>query len=283
MPERCGFVRPAGAAGARDKILVLPSVVCSGLVAEELETEFAVALTHQHGCLQVGDDLSHSRAVFAGLGANPNVAATVVVSLGCETLQGRRLAEAIAAAGQPAELVEIQAAGGTAAAVAAGRALVEELHGRHGGRPRQPVPQSEVLLGLDAAAGPVATAIAAEAERRGVRVLSAGGAGTAGAGSHGPVVHPELAAAGAQVIVAVVDPEQAPVGFPLCPVVAVAQGGELHAALGDDFDVDLDPADPEPLAVAAVDKALAAFDGEPCKAERRGASEFVLRRLAITM
>jgi len=277
MPaERLGFRRPMGPAGARDRVLVLPSVVCAGLVAERLESDVAVAVPHQHGCLQLGDDLVHSADVLAGLGANPNVAATVVVSLGCETLQGRRLAESIAAGGRPAELVVIQSVGGTAAATAAGEALVEQLYTRHGGRARESVPASDLLLGLDAGDEPLADAIAAEAARRRVGVVRAGS-------SRGPEVHPELAAAGAQVIVSLVPEEQAPVGFALCPVIAVAADGDLHAALTDDFDVV-----PGPRAVAAVareilDHAGRAFDGEPTCAERRGSREFVLRRLAMTL
>jgi altronate dehydratase len=256
--------------------LVLPSVVCAGLVAEALESDTAVALSHQHGCLQVGDDLTHTRSIFTALGTNPNVAATLIVSLGCETLQGSRLAAAIAESGRPVELVGIQAAGGTGAAIERARGLVENLHLTYGTGQRERIPQSEVLIGLDSEDGPVAAAIEAEAECRGIRVVTP-------ASSQGPVVHPELAASGAQVIVSVVALDQAPVGFPLCPVVAVAGDSEIHAALAGDFDVLPEGRDPQEIAAAVIDETLRVFDGVRCNAERRGSREFVLRRLAITM
>lgn len=275
MTEHFGYPRQSGRAGARDRILVLPSVVCAGLVAERLENGDAVALTHQHGCLQVGDDLAHSAAVLAGLGTNPNVAATVIVSLGCETLQGRALAEEISARGRRAELVGIQAAGGTAEATSAGRALVKELYAQHGGQPREPVPTSDLLFGIDATDGELAEALEHEAAARGIAVIRPE--------APGPVVHPELAAAGAQVIVSVLAADQAPTGFALCPVIAVGIGGDLHEALATDFDSIAGNREAGEVAREALDQAEACFNGELCQAELRGSREFVLRRLSVTM
>lgn len=273
--ERLGFLRPVGPAGARDRVLVLPSVVCAALVAERLASDVAVALPHQHGCLQVGDDLVYSERILGQLGHHPNVAATLVVSLGCETLSGRRLAEGLRAAGRPVELVEIQRMGGTAAAMEAGREFVDRLYARHGGRPRERVPASDLTMGLDAGDEPLAAAITAEATSRGVGVVRAG--------ARGQQAHPELAAQGAQVIVSLVEAEQAPVGFALCPVLAVSCGGELHAALAGDFDVVPDGRDDRVCAHAILDRVEATFDGSPTAAEVRGAGEFSLRRLAVTM
>ena len=74
--------------------------------------------------------------------------------------------------------------------------------------------------------------------RAGVHGDRAPGASTAltGAG-HGAQQHVALAAAGAQVIVAFPALDDAPVGFAVCPVIAVAGSSPLHSALGDDFDL----------------------------------------------
>jgi altronate hydrolase len=54
-----------------------------------------------------------------------NVGAALLVSLGCEGMDKRRLQRAVAAAGRPGELLGIQDHGGTARTIAAGRAWID--------------------------------------------------------------------------------------------------------------------------------------------------------------
>src|SRR6516162_8803126 len=85
--------------GIRRHLLVIPSVVCAAQAALTMAEEFpgAVAIEHQHGCAQLGGDARLTEQVLTGLGANPNVAGALVVSLGCETVQGASLQRASAA------------------------------------------------------------------------------------------------------------------------------------------------------------------------------------------
>jgi altronate dehydratase len=101
-------------------------------------------------------------------------------------------------------------------------------------------------------------------------------------GGAGAEQHPDLAMAGAQVIVAWCGAGEGPRGFAICPVVSVSGDAELYAALGDDFDVD-GTGDPEAVAETVWQDVLRVFDGEPTAAEARGARDFYLRRLARTM
>jgi altronate dehydratase large subunit len=82
-----GYPRPDGQIGVRNHILVLPTVVCANGVVERLDREAGTLplalVTHQHGCGQVGDDLSLTVRTLSGIVANPNVGAVVLVSLGC--------------------------------------------------------------------------------------------------------------------------------------------------------------------------------------------------------
>src|SRR5690606_8038484 len=80
---------------------------------------------------------------------NPNVGAVVVVSLGCETIQGRRLARRIEDAGQRVAFVGIQAEGGTERAVAAGLAAVADLREVLDAIDPEPLPGDAVVVGLD--------------------------------------------------------------------------------------------------------------------------------------
>ena len=74
-----GYRRADGRLGARNHILVLPSVVCADQTATLIGAETgAISVVHQHGCGQVGDDVAHTERAFLGFATNPNIGATVV-------------------------------------------------------------------------------------------------------------------------------------------------------------------------------------------------------------
>jgi hypothetical protein len=98
-----------------------------------------------------------------------------------------------------------------------------------------------------------------------------------GAG-RGAQQHVALALAGAHVIVAFPLLDDAPVGFPVCPVIAVAGDSALHAALAEDFDL---PADAGAGALWSL--VLAVLAGAETAAESRGSRVFALERLAMSM
>jgi altronate dehydratase large subunit len=279
MSVLTGYRRADGRAGVRNHLLVLPSVVCSSHAARQIAGEGrAIAIAHQHGCLHVGEDLGFTRAELIGAAVSPNVAAAVVVSLGCETIDGRGMAEEIARLGQQVELVGIQAAGGTRRAVQAGRDALARLTATVAQAEREPLEPAELAVGIDIADERLADTVAGAVRARGIGVQRAP------AGRRGAEAHVALAQAGAQLIVSLPAPEEAPIGFAVCPVVALARDSALHFALRDDFDLLANPAeDDEALAERIVDQLLRHAAGEPTAAERRGARDFVLHRLAVTM
>lgn len=283
--------------GCRSHVLVLPSVVCATRVAHDVAAATgAVTITHQHGCSQVGDDGVRTRDAFEQVGCNPNVAAVVVISLGCETIQGRLLAEAIAGRGQRVEFVGIQDSGGSREAVRLGVEAVE----RADAPGAEPPTLQELLVGVEvsrpseladefvrALLDDGASVVAGKAglpSLRGARRADAFGdapqAGVTvleGAGT-GAQQHVAFSAAGAQLVVAFPDPDEAPVGFPVCPVVAVRGDSDLHLALADDFDLgDDDGVD------ALRSCTLDVLGGRLTAAEERGSSVFALERLAMSM
>lgn len=265
-----GFGRADGRAGARNDVLVLPSVVCSTLPARRIADGQAVAIVHQHGCGHVGDDVINTERALLGIATNPNIGGVVVVGLGCETIQGRRLAGRIGQRGQRVQFVGIQAEGGIERTVVRGRQAVAGLRHDLDRLRRERQHASALVVGIDAD-GALAQAVCDVAAQRGARVVH-------GSGAPGPERHPELAAAGAQVIVSIRGRGQGPIGFAVCPVVAVAGDPALYRALRDDFD--LEAADG---AEAIFERAVLTFNGERTAAERRGAHDFVLRRLARSM
>lgn len=124
-----GYRRPDGRVGVRNQILVLPSVICSHVVAEEIadHTSRAVATPHDHGCGQLGADSDQTERTLVNLAANPNVAGTLVVGLGCEKVRSDAVAAAVAERGLPVEELTIQDVGGTEPCVERGVRVVERL------------------------------------------------------------------------------------------------------------------------------------------------------------
>lgn len=123
------YERDSREIGVRNNVLVLPSVICSHLVADRIADVVpnAVSAPHDHGCAQIGFDNDQTRRTFMGLAANPNIAGTVVVGLGCEVLQSDDVAAGMADLAVPVRELSIQGAGGTDECIEQGVAHVEEL------------------------------------------------------------------------------------------------------------------------------------------------------------
>jgi altronate hydrolase len=97
MPTFEGYRRADGRVGTRNEVWILNTVGCVNFVAEGIaksaaargvgRTDGVFAFGHPFGCSQLGDDLSHTQAVLAGLLRNPNAGGVLVLGLGCENNQ----------------------------------------------------------------------------------------------------------------------------------------------------------------------------------------------------
>jgi altronate hydrolase len=163
-----GFLRPDGRVGTRNYVAVISTVNCSATVSKLVSERFrevsrdfpgidgVIALTHRGGCGHVanGEDHRLLERVLAGYALHPNVAAYVIVALGCEvnqpvTLIGRQGLSLAGSPGSRPPVVGIQEAGGTRKAVEAAVAEVARLLPRanEARRTRQPV--SQLVLGTN--------------------------------------------------------------------------------------------------------------------------------------
>ena len=110
MPETVGI-----RVSTRRRTLVVSTVSCANIVGNAVratDRPGVAVVTHQHGCGQIGDDMSLTQHVLAALAGHPNVVYTVFTALGCETNRAARLVELSAARGAETETVSIQATGG---------------------------------------------------------------------------------------------------------------------------------------------------------------------------
>lgn len=123
------YENETGGVGVRNRVLVMPSVICSHIVAERIAdgTDGAICAPHDHGCGQIGHDHDQTERTLLNLARNPNVAGTTVVGLGCEHLQSGPFADRIAETGVPVRETAIQEAGGSDACIERGVGLTSDL------------------------------------------------------------------------------------------------------------------------------------------------------------
>jgi len=127
--ELLGYKRHDGTVGIRNHLLVVPTVVCANHVAIKISNQLrkSVVIPHQHGCGQLGVDLEQTFRTLAGYGKNPNVAAVLVVGLGCEAVCPHNLCKEIAKTSKLVEVVIIQEEGGTLRAIEKGVKIGKEM------------------------------------------------------------------------------------------------------------------------------------------------------------
>ncbi len=96
-----GYRRENGRVGVRNHVIVLPVDDLSNAACEAVAHNIkgALALPHPYGRLQFGADLDLHFRTLIGTGANPNVAAVVVI--GIEDQWTRRVVDGIKATGKP--------------------------------------------------------------------------------------------------------------------------------------------------------------------------------------
>ena len=146
-----GYRRSDGRAGTRNHVLVVPTVICSSVVAERVAAAaapVAVALPHLAGCGQLGPDMTVTHETLAAYCAHPNVGAVVVIALGCEQVIAQHLAEAARKQGKPAEIVAIQGEGGTVRATEKGARIAQALAGTLATQQREWCDASDLILSL---------------------------------------------------------------------------------------------------------------------------------------
>ena len=156
VPTFQGYRRADGRVATRNEIWILPTVGCVGRTAQRIAQLSAdrhagaidgvLAFPHPFGCSQLGDDLSATRTMLADLACHPNAGGVLIVGLGCESNQ----LDALVAELPPerrgairtlvAQLSEDETDEGVA--------LVDELVAEAGKARREPVPLSELVLGV---------------------------------------------------------------------------------------------------------------------------------------
>jgi altronate hydrolase len=169
-----GYLRPDGRVGTRNYIAVISTVNCSAGTSRFIADRFrdgewkrdfpnvdgVFALTHKVGCGIPfnGQDHQIIERVLAGFANHPNVAAYVIVGLGCEVSYAQHLVDThglvqIGSNGkkethQP-RVLNIQEQGGISKTVEAGVAAVMQLMPEANSWRRTEQPASKLILGME--------------------------------------------------------------------------------------------------------------------------------------
>ena len=173
-----GYRRPGGKAATRNYVAIISTVNCSAttskLVAAEVSRDLlekypqvdgVIALTHKAGCaIQYGgDDHRQLARTLAGFARHANIGAYLMLGLGCETAPAEFLVEneglvqlgqpsnrrAVNGWGQGMPVMTIQDSGGIRKSVRRAVAALEDLLPQANNIRREPIPVSELVLGLN--------------------------------------------------------------------------------------------------------------------------------------
>src|SRR6202158_1271050 len=117
-----GFRRKNKRVGIRNHVVILPLHDLSNAAAEAVANNIkgTMALPHAYGRLQFGEDLEVFFRTLIGTGANPNVAAVVVI--GIEDGWTSRVVDGIKKPGKPVEGFGIEGTGDIMTVAKASRA-----------------------------------------------------------------------------------------------------------------------------------------------------------------
>jgi len=106
-----GYRRDNNRVGIRNYVVILPVDDISNAACEAVSNNIkgTIALPHPYGRLQFGEDLDLHFRTMIGTGANPNVAAVVVI--GIEPGWTQKIVDGIAATGKPVQGFSIEKKG----------------------------------------------------------------------------------------------------------------------------------------------------------------------------
>jgi len=123
-----GYRRENGRVGVRNHVVILPVDDLSNAACEAVANNIkgTLAIPHPYGRLQFGADLELHFRTLIGTGANPNVAAVVVI--GIEDGWAKRVADGIARTGKPVSFFGIEGHGDMETIRRASREAKEYMH-----------------------------------------------------------------------------------------------------------------------------------------------------------
>ena len=161
MPTFMGYVREDGRVGTRNYIAVVAASNCAAHTSEMIAGSFesallppnidgVVAFPHGDGCGQtMGPDTDQLRRTLAGVLSHPNIAAAVILGLGCEVNQIDHYLGPNGPRSSRLAGMTLQDSGGTLGALDRARREILGFMEKAAAEKRVEVPASKIVLGLN--------------------------------------------------------------------------------------------------------------------------------------
>jgi len=146
-----GYRRPDGSSGIRNYVAVISSVSCANGTVNAIARAVPKVkpITHTEGCGRGPADVIMATRTLVGLGKNPNVAAVLIIGLGCEVIKSELLAAAISESKKPVEVISIQEGGGSKKAARKGIETVKKLLSHADSIKHEPVEWNKLVMGVE--------------------------------------------------------------------------------------------------------------------------------------
>ncbi|MCC6856964.1 MAG: altronate dehydratase [Bryobacterales bacterium] len=160
-PTFLGYLREDGRVGTRNYIAVVAASNCAAHTTELIARSYGqaalppnvdgvVAFPHGEGCgHSIGPDTAQLQRTLAGVLAHPNVAAAIILGLGCEVNQISHYLGPNAPRSSRLIGMTLQESGGTRSTMEAARLEIGRLMEEVSAERRAEVPASRIVLGLN--------------------------------------------------------------------------------------------------------------------------------------
>ncbi len=159
-PAFSGYASLGGRVAARNEIWIVNTVACVNQTATRLAdranhllvTEFHNidgyhAFPHPYGCSQLGDDLSTTRQILAGLANHPHAGGVLILGLGCENNQIVEQIKSVDAEKLKTNVVYFNTQD-VADELEQGLEALRQLSRKASARKRESVPSRKLILGM---------------------------------------------------------------------------------------------------------------------------------------
>ena len=158
-----GYRRPDGRVGFRNHVLILPTTVCSSSVAQKISQAVpgSISVPNSSGCGLLGKDQEVYARTLVNTAGNPNVAATLVVGLGCEPVSAEIASAKIEKFGKPVAHLSIQQVGGTTNTLQEGIKLAQQMVAEAYNLKLEPVSVADLVIGLECGGSDAASGLTA--------------------------------------------------------------------------------------------------------------------------
>ena len=151
-----GYQRADGTAATRNELWIIPTVGCVNEVARAMceaaqelvgdSLEGVYYFPHPYGCSQTGADHAQTRALLCALAHHPNAAGVLFLSLGCENCTHEQILGELG--GFDPERVRFLCCQEVSSEQEEGHRILAELAVRAKACKREPIPVSELVIGL---------------------------------------------------------------------------------------------------------------------------------------